>query len=123
MPHADVSHWMRGNAKSMRRGMTPAEKRIWGALRAHRLEGLAFRRQFPIGSYIVDFACPERRLIVELDGVHHAEAHMAEPDGNRDRHLKQAGWTIARFWNDDVMRDLDGVCAHILAVLQERDGS
>jgi very-short-patch-repair endonuclease len=112
---------MRSNAKAMRRGMTPAERRLWGALRAHRLEGLAFRRQFPIDGYIVDFACPARRLIVELDGVHHAEAHMTGPDAKRDQDLKNAGWTIVRFWNDDAMRDLDGVCAHLLAVLHERD--
>ena len=120
MPHADVSPKMRDDAKAMRRVMTPAEKRLWGALRAHRLDGLSFRRQLPVGPYIADFACPSEKLIVELDGLHHAERHVGDDDSRRDEVLSELGWTVIRFWNDDVMHDLAGACAHILAIRNER---
>lgn len=99
----------------MRKAMTDAELRLWNELRAHRLMGLGFRRQFPISGYIVDFACPTKRLIVEVDGTQHADDTVAASDAARSRALQQDGWTILRFWNDDVLRDIDAVCAHIVA--------
>ena len=81
-------------------------------VRAHRLGGLSFRRQFGIGRYIVDFACPEKKLIIELDGSQHGEDDVAWRDSVRTRFLEASGWTILRFWNDDVLRDIDGVCPH-----------
>lgn len=122
MPHAPVSPGMRGNARRMRKRLTDAELRPWNALRGHRLMGLGFRRQMPIFGYIADFACPIHRLIVELDGSQHAESSHALGDFSRDRHLQQAGWTVLRFWNDDVLRDLDNVCRHILRVIETRTG-
>ncbi|TIM25907.1 MAG: endonuclease domain-containing protein, partial [Mesorhizobium sp.] len=86
----------------------------WNEIRAHRLMGLAFRRQMPIAGYIVDFACPGRKLIVELDGSQHAQAEASAPDAARTAKLEALGWTILRFWNDDVIRDLDNVCQHIV---------
>jgi len=117
MPHAEVPRRLRSNAKAMRRALTDAELKFWNAVRAHRLEGLAFRRQMPIDGYIVDFACPEHRLIVEIDGSQHAE-RRASYDRARSAKLSASGWTILRFWNDDVLHDLDGVCTHILRVLR-----
>lgn len=94
--------------------MTDAELKLWNSVRAHRLSGLSFRRQVPIAGFIVDFACPEKRLIVELDGSQHGETEQAASDADRTARLEVDGWTILRFWNDDVMRDIDGVCRHIV---------
>jgi very-short-patch-repair endonuclease len=116
MPHTPVPDRNRRNAKAMRRVMTDAELKLWNELRAHRLMGLGFRRQVPIAGYIVDFACSEKRLIVELDGSQHAEAERAIADSARSKRLEQDGWTILRFWNDDVLRDIDNVCQHIVIV-------
>ncbi len=100
--------------------MTEAEARLWAQLRAHRLMGLKFRRQLPIAGYIADFACAEHKLIVELDGSQHAMGDVPDADLVRTRRLKEIGWTVVRFWNDDVMKDLNGVCDHILAVIREQ---
>ena len=125
MPHDVVPSRQRRNAKSMRRVMTDAELKLWNELRAHRLMGLGFRRQVPIGPYIVDFACAARSLIVEVDGSQHGEAEALERDGARTTYLEGRGWTILRFWNDDVLRDIDGVCRHIVTVagLTEADAA
>ncbi|MFD2057802.1 endonuclease domain-containing protein [Mesorhizobium calcicola] len=114
MGHDLVSSRQRRNAKSMRRVMTDAELKLWNELRAHRLMGLSFRRQVPIGLYIVDFACSDKKLIVEVDGSQHADAEHVERDVERSAYLKSSGWTILRFWNDDVIRDIDNVCQHIV---------
>ena len=116
--HAPVSSGMRTNAKRMRKQMTDAELKLWNALRAHRLMGLGFRRQYPFGRYILDFACPEHKLVVEVDGSQHGEA-QAVYDTVRTQALQAAGWTVLRFWNDDVLKDIDGVCQHILATIAE----
>ncbi len=98
----------------MRKVMTDAELKLWNELRAHRLMGLGFRRQFPIAGYIVDFACPEKKLVVEVDGSQHTEADAVASDEVRTMRLGQDGWTVLRFWNDDVIRDIDNVCQHIV---------
>lgn len=114
MPHHEVRPTTRGNARRMRRAMTDAELRFWNAVRAHRLMGLSFRRQMPIAGYIVDFACPEHKIVVEVDGSGHARTDTLAADEERNERLAALGWTILRFWNDDVLRDIDGVCTHIL---------
>ncbi|GLS33018.1 hypothetical protein GCM10007937_47280 [Mesorhizobium albiziae] len=98
----------------MRRVMTDAELKLWNELRAHRLMGLGFRRQVPIAGYIVDFACSAKTLIVEVDGSQHADAERSDADEARTRRLEQDGWTMLRFWNGDVLADIDGVCQHIV---------
>jgi very-short-patch-repair endonuclease len=114
MPHNLVPRRQRDNAKAMRSEMTEAELKLWNALRASRLMGLKFRRQVPIGSYIVDFACPSKRIIVEADGSQHAD--NMDYDAKRTGFLEQSGWTVLRFFNHDIMNDIDGVCQHILTV-------
>jgi len=104
----------------MRKAMTDAELKLWQELRAHRLEGLGFRRQMPIKNYIADFACVEHKLIVEVDGSHHAEGEQLIHDEKRAADLKEKGWTVIRFWNDDVLKDINNVCHHIISVLQEQ---
>ena len=94
--------------------MTDAELKLWNELRAHRLMGLSFRRQVPIAGYIVDFACSAKKLIVEVDGSQHGEDDNAGKDSARTARLQQDGWTVLRFWNDDVLRDIDNVCQHIV---------
>ena len=102
----------------MRKAMTNAEAVLWNALRAHRLMGLGFRRQYPIGGYIADFACPARKLIVEVDGSHHGHDDVLIYDQLRDETLKHAGWTILRIWNEDVLHQLDDVCSRILRTME-----
>jgi very-short-patch-repair endonuclease len=103
----------------MRSAMTEAELKLWNELRAHRLMGLAFRRQMPVGGYIADFACPEHKLIVEVDGSQHAENETY--DLARTAYLEGQGWQVVRFWNDDVLHDVDNVCTHILRLIARPD--
>ena len=103
-------------ARAMRRAPTEAEERLWGALRNRRLDGLKFRRQVPIGVSIADFVCMEAKLIVEVDGVQHAESLG---DMARDVVLEARGFRVLRFWNHDVMRDLDATCATIIAFARD----
>jgi len=114
MPHHDVKPQHRTHAKRMRKALTDAELKLWNCLRAHRLEGLGFRRQLPILYYIVDFACPEHKLIIEIDGSQHTEDASLHYDRQRTEALQQNGWTVIRFWNDDVLQQIDDVCLHIL---------
>jgi very-short-patch-repair endonuclease len=96
--------------------MTDAEGNLWAALRAHRLNGLSFRRQTPIGRFIVDFVCQEHRLVIEVDGGQHAES---KTDAARDRWLAEKGYRVLRFWNLDVFETLDGVLQAILDATRE----
>ena len=105
--HHPISALHRRRAKSLRGNMTDAEKRLWSALRANRFQGLSFRRQTPIGPFIVDFVCHERRVIIELDGGQHAM--RAEQDREREKWLELKGYRIIRFWNSDVLRNRNAV--------------
>ena len=95
--------------------MTDAEQRLWFFLRKRCLSGWRFRRQVPIGPYIVDFACFERRVIIEIDGSQHASAHTY--DSRRDRYLSARGFRVLRFWNNEVLENPDGVAQIIRAAL------
>ncbi|MFC4726900.1 endonuclease domain-containing protein [Coralloluteibacterium thermophilus] len=107
-------------ARALRSGMTDAERHLWCRLRRRQLDGHHFRRQHPIGDYIVDFACIERRLVVEVDGGQHA---ASAADAVRDRYLRQAGFRVLRFWNHDVLLRTEAVAEEILRALQaERPG-
>ncbi len=115
MPHHAVRQSTRRNARQLRSDMTTVETQLWRVIRAHRLEGISFRRQLPISGYIVDFAAPALRLVLELDGSQHGEAAGLQKDQQRDQLLQSLGWTVMRIWNVDVLQDLDGVCRRILA--------
>ena len=117
MPYPPVPKRLRKNAIRLRQEMTPAEQKLWGRLRAHRLAGLGFRRQLPIGRYIADFACPKYKLVVEVDGAAHAQPINLKYDARRTEKLGESGWQVVRFWNAEIMKDLDGVCDHIVAVV------
>ncbi|MFD2053994.1 endonuclease domain-containing protein [Mesorhizobium calcicola] len=114
MPHTPLPPRHRANARSMRKVMTSAELKLWNELRAHRLMGLGFRRQFPVAGYIVDFACPEKKLAVEVDGSQHVQADAVARDEARTLRLEQDGWTVLRSWTDDIIGDIDNVCQHIV---------
>lgn len=103
-------------AKALRRSMTPQEMKLWGSLRNRRLGGFKFRKQQPIGPFIVDFVCQERRLIVELDGSQHADS---ETDARRDVFLNDKGYRVLRVWNNEVTGNLSGVLAAIHAALSD----
>ncbi|NSL55645.1 endonuclease domain-containing protein [Uliginosibacterium aquaticum] len=99
------------NAKALRTHMTDAEQRLWYYLRGHRFQGLKFRRQKPMGPYIVDFVCIERRLVIELDGGQHADAQAC--DAARDAWLAAQGYRVLRFWNHEVTQELAAVLEKI----------
>jgi very-short-patch-repair endonuclease len=106
------NHGPVAKARSLRVGSTEAERKLWLLLRGRRLSIMKWRRQVPLGRYIVDFVCFERRLVVECDGSQHAEsAH----DEVRDAWLRQQGFTIARFWNHEVLNAPESVMDTILA--------
>jgi len=102
--------------------MTPWEAKAWVLIRQWRTEGLHFRRQAPIGPFIVDFACHKAKLVIELDGSGHAEAAQAEQDRRRDAWLESQGYEVVRLWNialdKDVTASLDHVYRRALARLR-----
>jgi very-short-patch-repair endonuclease len=102
-------------ARKLRRKQTNAERELWLRLRDRRLNGLKFRRQVPIGGYVVDFCCESARLIVELDGGQHVE--RSEADAKRTAELEAQGYLVLRFWNNDVLRNIDGVLECIIDTL------
>ena len=101
-----VENLLKDRARQMRREPTEAERRMWRLLRDRRLGGFKFRRQEQLGRYIVDFVCFEQKLIVELDGSQHAESAY---DRQRDAWLKSRGFTVLRFWNNEVFDHPAGV--------------
>jgi very-short-patch-repair endonuclease len=112
-----MSHW---RARSLRKHGTPAERRLWSALRDRRLLGLRFRRQHPVGPYYADFACCELKIIVEADGAHHHEARQKSYDQRRTRYLEAQGYVVIRFNNASIMRHVTACIAQIEAVARER---
>jgi len=105
------------NAKKLRGQMTEAEKRLWCQLRAKRFAGYKFRRQAPIGKYIPDFVCYQFKLIIELDGGQHAMRQNY--DQKRDEFFIAEGFHILRFWNNEVLENMEGVLTIILRALRE----
>ena len=101
-------------ARRLRQNATDVERRLWYALR-ERLIGWKFRRQHPIGGRIADFACPRAKLVIELDGSQHASRELA--DHRRTAELIRHGYRVLRFWNNDVLDNLDGVLEAIRLTL------
>ena len=105
------------NARRLRQRSTDAERRLWYFLRNRQLDGCRFRRQAPLGRYVADFVCVERRLVIELDGGQHFETATA--DRERARHFARAGYRVLRFWNTPVLQETTSVLESILAALRE----
>ncbi len=106
-------------ARSLRRGATAAERRLWQGLRRKQVEGFRFRRQVILGDFIADFACFDARLVVEVDGATHSNDVEIARDAARSSALAEQGYAILRFTNDEVFRNLDGVLDTIHARLLE----
>ena len=106
------------HARRMRREPTTAEKHLWQKLRRRQIGGYKFRRQHPIGHYIVDFYCAETRLIVEVDGDIHA--HQEAKDTERTADLEAQGFRVIRFWNRQVLQEMNHVLEMILATCDEK---
>ncbi|MCB2051870.1 MAG: endonuclease domain-containing protein [Novosphingobium sp.] len=96
---------MRDRSRSLRSNSTDAERKLWQQLRNRNFAGAKFRRQVQIGSYIVDFLCPAARIVVEVDGGQHSR----EADAARTSFLEEQGFCVIRFWNNDVLQNLEGV--------------
>lgn len=102
--------------RALRRRLTPPERKLWACLRDGHLRGVVFRRQHAIGPYVADFCSPRHHLVVELDGSPHLRHE--EQDMRRTEYLQSQGYGVLRFWNSDVMKNMDSVVAAILDALQ-----
>ena len=118
--HTDrsVYHEIRRRAYIMRQNPTPAEDLLWKRLRRKQVSGFRFRRQHPIGRFIVDFYCAKARLVIEVDGSVHDQPGYEEYDAQRQAFLEQLGLRVLRFRNDEVMRRTDAVVEAIGEALQ-----
>jgi very-short-patch-repair endonuclease len=103
-------------ARRLRRDMTEAEKKLWYRIRGDQLEGHQFRKQVPLDPYILDFACLRKRLALEVDGSQHAEISAAERERNRFLHAE--GFVVVRYWNTEVLQNIDGVLLDLLTKLR-----
>jgi very-short-patch-repair endonuclease len=109
MPHAEVKERQRGRAKQLRRTMTRAETLLWRYLKAHHIDSLAFRRQVPMQNYIADFVCHSARLVVEIDGESHDFQSRQQSDQRRDKWFASQQYSVLRFTNEQVLKNLEGV--------------
>ena len=107
-------------SRRLRRDATDAEQALWQRIRGRQLGGHKFRRQAPIAWFIADFVCTERKLVVELDGGQHQE--RAEADELRTRVMESHGYRVMRVWNNDVLKNRDGVLEALIAELERTDG-
>ncbi|MCI4680581.1 endonuclease domain-containing protein [Rhodoblastus acidophilus] len=105
-------------SRALRGEQTDAERKLWSALRGRQLGGFKFVRQEPIGPFFADFVCRDQKLVIEVDGATHSTDEERDYDRRREAFLREAGYRVVRVTNDDVFRNLDGVCETILAALQ-----
>lgn len=120
MPVIKVGKRIEGPSRPrhLRRAVTAAESHLWNALRARRLGGFKFRRQHPVGPFVVDFCCPGHRLVVEIDGDVHAGRE--QEDQTRTEAIEERGYFVIRFTNEEVLRSLDTVLGEIHRVACRR---
>ncbi|MEE9488121.1 MAG: DUF559 domain-containing protein [Candidatus Brocadiales bacterium] len=100
-------------AKNLRKRPTDVERLLWKHLWSKRFEGLKFRRQHPIGNYVVDFACLEKQIVIEVDGGQHTIEK--NKDEERDRWLEREGYKVLRFWNNEVLTNIEGVTEVVMS--------
>ena len=118
MKHNRTTPKIFARARELRHNPTPTEIKLWARLRAHRMADAHFRNQHAIGNYIVDFCAPRKKLVIELDGSQHLEQH--EYDMERTEFLRSKGYKVLRFWNNEVMNDIDPVLNVIWDALNEQ---
>ena len=104
-------------ARSLRKNMTKQESKLWQYLRKRSINNFKFRRQYPIGNYIVDFACLEKRLVIEIDGGQHNQSDNILYDQNRTQYIEKCGYKVIRFWNNEIENNIEGVYEEILKYL------
>lgn len=107
-------------SKELRQKQTEAEKTLWFKLRDRQLDGAKFRRQHCIGSYVVDFTCLEKKLIIEIDGGQHNQTSTKDNDEQRTQWLEAAGYHVMRFWNSEVLQNTEGVLEKIRELLRQK---
>lgn len=107
-------------ARKLRRKLTPEEKLLWKKLRNKKLFTCNFRRQHPVGRYIPDFYSRKAKLVVEVDGRHHASEEVLKYDRERTRYLEERGLLVIRFWNSEVRKNFGGVLETILRISELR---
>ena len=112
--HGQTNDFTKPAARSLRKSLTDAERKLWHRLRGEQL-GVKFRRQHPFETYILDLVCVERRLVIEVDGSQHADDQ--DYDQKRTERLRMAGFTVLRFWNNEVLNETDAVVQSIWSVL------
>ncbi len=110
-------------ARKLRRDMTDAERKLWWHLRRLPIEHSHFRRQATIGPYFADFAYHERRLVIEVDGAQHNEPENVARDAERSAYLRSQGYRVLRFWNNDVLKNIDGVMEAVLTAMHQSEAS
>ena len=106
-------------AKKLRKNSTKQEQILWKLLRNRRFSGLKFVRQYPIGNYIVDFACRQKKIIIELDGSQHNENENIIYDMERTKYFASLGYKVIRFWNNDIDKNLEGVYEKLLKIISD----
>jgi very-short-patch-repair endonuclease len=121
MTHRRATTVAYDHSQALRHEQTEAEYRLWQRLRAHRMNGVHFRRQHAIGNYVVDFCAPRERIVIELDGSQHLD--QEDYDKERTDYLEFKGYLVLRFWNDSITNDLDTVLCVILEALEEKKGN
>ena len=104
-------------SRKLRHQITPWEAKLWYHLRANRFYGYQFKRQVPMGGYVVDFCCQRKKLIVELDGGYHNNEKNKSNDVDRENYLKSRGYKVIRFWNNELDKNIEGVLFTIRANL------
>ena len=112
-----LSSILQKRAKELRQKSTDAEKKLWSVLRANKLNNLHFKRQQPIGKYIVDFVCFSKKIIIELDGGQHGESENIKKDNERIQFLEQEGFHVIRVWNNEVLSNIEGTVDYIFSSL------
>ena len=108
------------HARALRKAQTPHEAKLWYFLRSNRFKAYKFRRQFPVGNYIVDFYCFKQKLTIELDGGQHNDAESASYDKQRDAFLRSQGFSVLRLWNNELDSNLEGVLDRIYVLLTKQ---
>ncbi|WP_096358830.1 endonuclease domain-containing protein [Variibacter gotjawalensis] len=111
---------MTAHGRVLRRAPSEAEKRVWKLVRRQQLDGLGFRRQHAVGPYVLDFYCPSLQIALEIDGGQHAAPHCVEYDSRRTAWLGARGIEVIRFWNNDVLSNIEGVWTVLMQAIDAR---
>ena len=106
-------------ARKLRKNSTEQERLLWKLLRNRQFMNLKFKRQFPIGDYIVDFICEEKKLVIEIDGGQHNEPENISSDNTRTKYIESCGYKVIRFWNNEISNNLEGVYLKLQEIVKK----